>query len=216
MFLNVHISGTRCFKNHQNSTRGPPRERRNNENCGGRGTKKREILCSPPFGAPPCMNCVCPPRKTVGWGEDFGPSRTNLFEFFFCFAKVELAKVKLVRVKLAKVDDIKMAKVELAKVECSLQTPLKLPKRERERTKMGGRGKKEGNFGLSSGEGVQRRRSSGGAQKGRRGTTHNTTPTPHTRLDWQKIGLDQIGQTLTQRLILEHDRLRPISTSANF
>ena len=39
---NVHISG----KHHQ-------REGEKNDNCGGRGKKKREILGPPPFGAPP-------------------------------------------------------------------------------------------------------------------------------------------------------------------
>ena len=36
-----------------NTTKIPPREGRKNENCGGRGEKKREILGSPPFGPPP-------------------------------------------------------------------------------------------------------------------------------------------------------------------
>ena len=33
-----------AFKHHQNSTKGPPREGEKNENCGGRGKKKSEIL----------------------------------------------------------------------------------------------------------------------------------------------------------------------------
>ena len=50
---NVHISGPWRFKHHQNSTKGPQKERRKKETCGGRGKKKREILGPPPFGAPP-------------------------------------------------------------------------------------------------------------------------------------------------------------------
>ena len=48
---NVHISGFRPSKHHQNSTKGPPRERRKNKNCGGRGEKKREILGGPAEGS---------------------------------------------------------------------------------------------------------------------------------------------------------------------
>ena len=50
---NVHISGPRHFKHHQNSTRRPPRERRKNEISGGREKKKREILGPPPFSPHP-------------------------------------------------------------------------------------------------------------------------------------------------------------------
>ena len=48
---NVHISGPRRFKHQQNSAKGPPRERRKKENCGGRG-KKAQHFGPPPFGAP--------------------------------------------------------------------------------------------------------------------------------------------------------------------
>ena len=41
--LNVHISGFRPSKHHQNSTKGPPRERRKNENCGGEGKKSAKF-----------------------------------------------------------------------------------------------------------------------------------------------------------------------------
>ena len=37
---NMHISGPRHFKHHQNSRKGPQKERRKKENCGGRGKKK--------------------------------------------------------------------------------------------------------------------------------------------------------------------------------
>ena len=37
---NVHFSGPRRFKHHQNSTEGPPREGKKKENCGGRKEKK--------------------------------------------------------------------------------------------------------------------------------------------------------------------------------
>ena len=40
---NVHISGPRRFKHHQNSTKRPPRERRKKEHCGGRGKKVRNF-----------------------------------------------------------------------------------------------------------------------------------------------------------------------------
>ena len=113
-----------------------------------------------------------------------------------CF-RVELAKVELANVELAKVDGIKMAKVELAKVECSLQTPLKLPKRER-KNENGRERENRGKFWA-----VQRR---GGPAEGRRrgeeGTTHNNTyqhqpqhnTTTH-KTGLAKIGLAQIGQT---------------------
>ena len=65
---NVHISGTWPSK-HQNSTQGPPRERRKKEHCGGRGKKSAKFWALHPSGPHPCMNCVCPPRKTGGWGE---------------------------------------------------------------------------------------------------------------------------------------------------
>ena len=44
---NVHISGPRRFKHHQNSMRRHPREGRKNENCGGR-VKKKSAKCCPP------------------------------------------------------------------------------------------------------------------------------------------------------------------------
>ena len=43
----------RLFKHHQNSTKGPPRERRKKEQIRWEREKKREILGPPPFGAPP-------------------------------------------------------------------------------------------------------------------------------------------------------------------
>ena len=42
-----------AFKNTTKIQRESPTRGRKNENCGGRGTKKREILGPPPFGAPP-------------------------------------------------------------------------------------------------------------------------------------------------------------------
>ena len=47
---NVHISGPRRFKHHQNSTRRPPKREEKNEFCVGRGKKKRGISGAPPFG----------------------------------------------------------------------------------------------------------------------------------------------------------------------
>ena len=49
---NVHISGPRRFKLHQNSTKGPPRGK-NERKLWREREKKREILGPPPFGAPP-------------------------------------------------------------------------------------------------------------------------------------------------------------------
>ena len=71
---NVHISGPRRFKHHQNSTKGPPRERRKKENCGGRG-KESEMLGPPPFGAPTLRG---PPFGA----PPFGPHPSGLY--FFC------------------------------------------------------------------------------------------------------------------------------------
>ena len=66
-------------KHHQNSTKGPPRER---ERKLWRKGKKREILGPPPFGAPPFGAPLCLPKTKDGrvGGGDFGLSRTNLFE----------------------------------------------------------------------------------------------------------------------------------------
>ena len=50
---NVHISGPRRFKQHQNSTQGPQERGRRMQIVAGGGKKKREILGSPPFWAPP-------------------------------------------------------------------------------------------------------------------------------------------------------------------
>ena len=47
---NVHISGPRRFKHHQNSTKKTKREEKRIKNCGGRGKKKREILGPHPSG----------------------------------------------------------------------------------------------------------------------------------------------------------------------
>ena len=61
------FEGPRASKHHQNSTRRPPRERKKNEHCGGRGKKKARNFGPPkfrlhpsgspsgplPFGAPP-------------------------------------------------------------------------------------------------------------------------------------------------------------------
>ena len=49
---NVHISGHRRFKHHQNSTEGPPREGGKNENCGGRGNKKTRNFGPPTLRGP--------------------------------------------------------------------------------------------------------------------------------------------------------------------
>ena len=88
---NVHISGTWRFKHHQNSTKRPPRERTKKEKCGGKGGKKSDILGPPPFGPPtlwgpthPSGELCLPTTEEGGWGEeDFGLSRTNLYEIFF-------------------------------------------------------------------------------------------------------------------------------------
>ena len=48
---NVHISGPRRFKTPPKSTKGPPRERRRKENCGGEG-KKRKNLGPPTLRGP--------------------------------------------------------------------------------------------------------------------------------------------------------------------
>ena len=50
---NVHIWAPRRFKHHQNSTKKTKREWEKNENCGGRGKKKREILGPHPLGPHP-------------------------------------------------------------------------------------------------------------------------------------------------------------------
>ena len=60
----VHISGSRNSKHHQNSTKGPPRERRKSENCGRKGKKARK------FG-PPCR--ISSPTKTL----HLSPSRSR-------------------------------------------------------------------------------------------------------------------------------------------
>ena len=61
---NVHISGPRRFKHHQNSTKGPPREGRKKVHCGGRGKKNPEIFGFPPFGAPRGSHPDRPPKPT--------------------------------------------------------------------------------------------------------------------------------------------------------
>ena len=51
--LPLNFGGVFEGRDPQNFTKGPHRERRKKENCGGRGKKKREILGLPPFWAPP-------------------------------------------------------------------------------------------------------------------------------------------------------------------
>ena len=63
----VHILVPRRSKHHQNSTRRPPREGRQKENCGGRGKQKREILGLPPFG--PHLRGLQPSGPAFAWAS---------------------------------------------------------------------------------------------------------------------------------------------------
>ena len=87
---NVHISGPRRFKHHQNSTKGPQKERKKKENCGGRGKKERNFGLSTLVGSTLVGSTlrgltVRGPtlRRRVGlkrhWPEQVRPKQVNTF-----------------------------------------------------------------------------------------------------------------------------------------
>ena len=55
---NVHISGPRRFKHHQNSTKRPPRERKKKEKCGGGGKKSAKFWAHHPSGPQITKNTI--------------------------------------------------------------------------------------------------------------------------------------------------------------
>ena len=65
----VHISGPWHLKHHHNSTKGPNKRGKNNENCGGGGKKKREILDPTPF----CDSTLLV-NSTLRWAPPFAGS----------------------------------------------------------------------------------------------------------------------------------------------
>ena len=91
---NVHISGPRRFKHHQNSTKGPPGERRKKErkkdNCGGRGKKSAKFRTSTlrglhPTGPPPFRGRAQfgPPPASLQWPRDPGTPPCFVLLCFF-------------------------------------------------------------------------------------------------------------------------------------
>ena len=72
---NVHISGPRRFKHHQNSTRKPPEREEKNEFCGGTGKNKARNF-GPPTLRPPTVRTPHPSGAPLflGWAPPpFGP-----------------------------------------------------------------------------------------------------------------------------------------------
>ena len=79
---NVHISGPRRFKHHQNSTKGPQEREERKRLVAGEGKKSAKFWAPHPSGPHtsgphPCMNCVCPPRKMGGWVGGVGEGRVG-------------------------------------------------------------------------------------------------------------------------------------------
>ena len=84
---NAHFGCTSALNRAQNSTRRPPREGRKNENCGGRGGKKRDNL-GPPNRRAPHTSTSHPFSPTQVWPKQVsfisglsrsGPNRSDLF-----------------------------------------------------------------------------------------------------------------------------------------
>ena len=93
-----------------------PKREKKEENCGGRREKKREMLCSPPFRAPPLHQDGRVGEEGRGReGEDFGPSRTNLYDIFLPKSNkgpIGLSRIGPSRMGLTRINTL--AKVKLA------------------------------------------------------------------------------------------------------
>ena len=117
---NVHISGPRRFKHHQNSTKGPPREGEKNDNCGGR-VKKKARKCGPPTLRGPTLRGSTLRGSTLQGPTLQGPT--------LCCPKIQhpkigrsrnwpkskLAEVEIGRSRIGRTRKKKLAEVEIGR-----------------------------------------------------------------------------------------------------